>query len=518
MFARYRLPLLAGALIGSSYIPFPPWALFFSVAPLWVFSMRSSSLKEVVMGGWLTQFVLNLIGFHWFAQAAMETGHFSWFGGVVSLLAFAATAHLYFPASLAVWFLLNRRFPLKKEGSVLLIATLLALFMNLFPTLFPWHFGHPWLWVGLPGSQIADWIGFEGLSYVTLLINGAFALAWLRWPNRKDAIGFATVGITILIFVNALGLANKPSEAGDAKLEILAIQGNIGNLEKIEAEKGAASRATIVQRYEGHTRKGLAAHPDVDLVIWPETAFPYYLDTDLSYDVSVAELASFLRSIDKPLLTGAFSRDPATKVAYNSVAALEKNGSFSAGPVYRKTILMPFGEYVPGSSLFPSLKDALPGVSSWGEGSGPIVLRQASWKFGPQICYEGLFPWFSKRLADSGAEIFVNLTNDAWFGGGFEMDQHLYLTLGRSIEFRRPMIRATNTGVTTAILSDGTVLESSPRSTEWFGVFEIPFRRDPPLTLYSYLLPFWPWLLALFGGMTLVFGRSKEFSPSPNPS
>lgn len=138
-----------------------------------------------------------------------------------------------------------------------------------------------------------------------------------------------------------------------------------------------------------------------------------------------------------------------------------------------------------------------------------------NWKLGPQICYEGLYPWFSRGLSKAGAEIFVNVTNDSWFGTYFEPRQHLYMTLARAIEFRRPLLRSTNTGITTAILANGEILEMSPMGKEWFGQFNVPYRRAPPHTFYERLEPAWPFLIAaavfLIGG----FGRARRESPNP---
>jgi apolipoprotein N-acyltransferase len=119
---------------------------------------------------------------------------------------------------------------------------------------------------------------------------------------------------------------------------------------------------------------------------------------------------------------------------------------------------------------------------------------------GPQICYEGLFPGFSRSLADQGAQIFVNVTNDSWFGTSAEPYQHLFMTLARGIEFRRPVVRATNTGISAAMRADGTLLERSPLHAEWTHLYEIPYRKEPRPTFYQEygfrLVPTILWLTA----------------------
>ena len=228
MLYRYRLPILAGVLAGTSYIPFPPWALFFCLVPLWLFVISAKNSKEVFLGAWITQFILSAIGFNWVAHTAVEMGHFSWFYGVLSLIGFCSVAHLYIPISAAVWYWINKHWPLGALSRVLLLATLLAFFTNIFPSMFPWHFGYPWLWVGLPGIQVADWIGFEGLSLVTLLINGLLTLAWIERKNLKTTYRSIGAAVSLFVLVNLVGLIKSENLAPpDASIKDLIVPGNI---------------------------------------------------------------------------------------------------------------------------------------------------------------------------------------------------------------------------------------------------------------------------------------------------
>jgi apolipoprotein N-acyltransferase len=106
-FKRYSLPLFSGILIGTSYIPFPPWALAFCYAPLWLWTLRGMSSEapsralgwKVFRGGWIAQFILSLIGFHWIAYVSHEFGFMPWAAAVPVLFAFAALMNLYVPVS-----------------------------------------------------------------------------------------------------------------------------------------------------------------------------------------------------------------------------------------------------------------------------------------------------------------------------------------------------------------------------------------------------------------------------------
>jgi apolipoprotein N-acyltransferase len=149
---------------------------------------------------------------------------------------------------------------------------------------------------------------------------------------------------------------------------------------------------------------------------------------------------------------------------------------------YRKTMLLAFGEYLPGAHLFPALTKWFPRTADFARGRGPQVKSFRGLTLGPQICYEGLFPGFSRSLADQGAQLFVNVTNDSWFGTWSEPYQHLSMTLARGIEFRLPVIRSTNTGISTVMLASGTILDRSPLHREWFHGYDVPYRKEPPPT------------------------------------
>ena len=104
---------------------------------------------------------------------------------------------------------------------------------------------------------------------------------------------------------------------------------------------------------------------------------------------------------------------------------------------------------------------------------------------GAQICYESLFPGFSRSLAELGAQFIVNVTNDSWYGSWQEPYQHMYMTLARGVEFRRPVLRVTNTGISTVSLASGEILERSPIHQPWAGLYEVPYLKNPA----CYFLP-----------------------------
>lgn len=510
---EFRWAILSGIFVGTSYIPFPPWALLFCYAPLWLFAIQENrTVKDSLTAGWITQFILTLIGFHWIAYTSHEFGQLPWVVSILALLLFCAFMHLYIPAAvgLAVW--LRRKFSLSAVQTLFTIALLHALFERHWPAIFEWHLGYTLLWAKIPAYHLADLVGFHGLSALILIFNAWLAFIWLQQSQAKRALThLGALALLIMILIGWGTTRNQQWQTFDRNIRATVVQANIGNLEKIYAEKGRAYQETIAEKFLGMSQKALEMFPETDIFIWPETAFPDYLDDHLIQRKNAALLLERLRFMNRPLITGAYSKDLNSDAriensTYNALFLVTPSEASSPAP-YRKTELLAFGEYLPLSEQFPFLLELLPFVSNFGRGQGPSVLgwlhnnEMVNW--GGQICYEGLYPKFTRGLAKNGADILVNVTNDSWFGYPFEPQQHLYMTLARAIEVRRPLVRSTNTGVSTAILANGDVLQKSPLHEEWTGEFVVKYRKNAPTTFYV-LWGHYDWILILTALAALI--------------
>lgn len=501
--------------MGTSYIPLPPWALAFCWVPLWLDLRTETSLKKVFWKAWVAQFLLSLIGFHWISYVAHEFGYLPWPIAILVLFGFCAGVHLYIPLACLLVKWIDQRVPVKPWALFALFAVFSVLGEALWPSLFPWNLGYPLLGSGLPIFQLSDIVGFLGLSFLMYLINATIAVLYLSRDKVRWAAGGAAL-ITLFIILNFWGLKHGEKwRGGDQTLRVLQVQANIGNLEKIMAEKGAGFQADIKDRYFALTRTALAQNSKVDLIVWPESAFPDFLGAHNEHRFYNSELVKFIQEIQIPIITGAYANDPPTSPVrreYNGMFLYQPDGT-PLWPAYHKTYLLAFGEYVPFGEMFPILKKINPGGPGFGRGSGPTLFQYRmqpegrDLKIGPQICYESLYPDFTEALVRKGAEILVNLTNDSWFGPGFEPRQHMIMTLARGVEARRPLIRSTNTGITTAILADGTRLQASPNFEEWASVFEIPYRQTTHLTFYVKYGSYLPLVLLLIGVLVVLGGR-----------
>ena len=500
------LPLLSGVLIGTSYIPFPPWASLFCFVPLWLFWFRQKSLKSVVLGGWVTSFVLTLIGFNWVAHLLHEFAHLPWVLAFLGMLVFAGIAHLFIPLAGALWYLGRRYFCWSDRLALGFMGLLTTICEAYSATLFDWNFGYSWYGYSVPVFHLAEIIGFAGLSAVTLLFNIPLYIAW---QCRQRVFGKMIFGLVLLVFLalNLSGayLRDRLPEP-NASFNALLVQANIGNEEKHAAELGTGFRDEILSIFQRVTDRGLITNRGnrIDFAVWPEAAFPSILGPGYAHLKLARNLEHYLSDRQLSLVTGGYAVDKPTGLITNSLFALNDRGVIMP-PHYSKTLLLAFGEYIPGESYFPAIREWLPPIGHYARGPGPTVLLEMNGlKIGPQICYESLFPNFSRGLADLGAQVIVNVTNDSWYGTWQEPYQHMYMTLARAVEFRRPVIRATNTGLSTVALASGDILERSPLHAEWSGLYRINYMTNPHATFYQD----WYWLVPsiLWAALVLMLG------------
>ncbi len=486
---RHQPGIVAGVLVGTSYIPFPPWAVLCCWVPLWRLLERPLSWREAFRQAWVSQCVLSLIGFHWIAPTAREFGGLPWPAAVGVLLAFAAVMHLFIPIGFALAARLATRWRLGVPCALALAALLHAAGERVWPMLFPWHLGYTLLWARIPAFQWADTIGFQGLSTLVLLANAWVAWLWIRHRQRHP------VGRELLLLAGALllvtgtghlkGVRARPRPE-DPRAELLAVQANIGGAARRRIGRGHAD--TAFAAFLRLTEEGLrgARGAAVDAIVWPEAAFPRNVGAPLPTHGMPGEVVTAIARWGRPLLTGGYLIGDSA--VFNALAVLTASGRGS-DPPYRKSLLLPFGEYLPGRGVFPWLSALFPAVRDFGRGDGPRVLalplRGDTLTVGPQICYEGLFPAFSRQLGAQGAQLLVNVANDSWFGDSFEVHQHLVMTLARGIELRRPVVRATNTGITTAMDASGRLYGHSPLNAAWHGHFVIPYQLAPAPTVWQ---------------------------------
>jgi apolipoprotein N-acyltransferase len=284
-----------------------------------------------------------------------------------------------------------------------------------------------------------------GVSFEIALVNTVFAAVAL--VHRKRRIPMLAVALAGAIALQATVLVKAEPSAVDAHATL--VQQNVPivrqwSYEQYKALVDALSAMSVAPQ--------AAKEPGVaPLIVWPESPAPFESD-DRLFTESTAELARQQRSW---LLAGVTAVQPGTRTdeggqVYNSAVLLAPSGTVVQR--YDKVHLVPWGEYVPFAWAFGFAKSLTHEVGTFAPGeAGRTPLEVGSHRYGVFICYESVFPHEVRQFAGHGAEVFVNISNDAWFGDSGAPWQHLNMARMRAVENHRWLLRCTNNGVTASI-------------------------------------------------------------------
>ncbi len=360
--------------------------------------------------------------------------------------------------------------------------------------------GFPWVSLSTafvpwsPWVQGASLIGAYALS--ALLAAGACFLAAACTAVGVARFANILAGLVLLAALPAYGayrLSFAPPQESGPELSVLMVQGNIDQNQKWVPE----FQQHTVQHYIDLSEKALAEAaaktppPKVQLVLWPETAMPFYFQSDTLYTDQLRKFA-LAHNVNLAFGTLGYSRSNGQRSLYNRLQFLSPRG-ISVG-WYDKQHLVPFGEYLPGIVSFEFLQKILQGIDfSSGTVSVPVQIAlpvappdpladaplpplvngqpqvmtpdsgisapdaAPRLSLGALICYEGIFPELAQTRVTHGAEILVTISNDAWFGKTAAPAQHLHLIAMRAVEQARPIVRSTNTGYTAVISPIGRI-------------------------------------------------------------
>ena len=319
----------------------------------------------------------------------------------------------------------------------------------------------------LPFIQIAEYTGVGGLSFLAVLVNviavatvARFVLE-VRAHRVRPHFDF-TLTVAVLMLVFAFGVrtlrrshAEITQPGASIPLRVAAIQAGIPQDEKWNPER--AER--IVQTYDELSATALGTRPQ--LLLWPEAATPYGMFD--SRGRTMENISKVVRAGGCNLLFGTldydFGPDGQAQADYNA-AMMVAPGSTHA-QIYRKIHLVPYGEYVPYRKEFPPLAwivgDQVPGDFAFGTDPAVFETVDPAVRVAPLICFEDTIGELARRPVLGGAQMLVNVTNDAWFQRTAASRQHLHEAVFRTVENRRPLVRCANTGVTAFIDRDGLI-------------------------------------------------------------
>lgn len=469
-----------------------PLGLIASLALVWGVARVSSVLRWLYVAGVL----FNAVAFYWLPSTINLFGGFPYSLAVLLFIAYCLLAGLQFVACGLLFRFFNREV-LRQWFLAFPLAWVLC--EHCFPRLFPWSLVHPFVdWRIF--SLHAQYVGVEVLSFVLLWICSVVA----NWRSVESVlIKRASAFVLFVLVVGGLFSINQSaSYKGRGEFVPALIQGNLEALDKRNVQMLSANVAT----YQRLSREAIA--DGAELILWPESVLNFWVTEEQRSFRQLSLDKQPLPNSGVPILFGGLSyRLPAPEIMrgrtwsskleqeqfleentkyFNSTFLLDAEQAVQG--VYHKKILMPFGEYLPFADVFPQLKELSPqsGDFAQGDRSEPLEVQLASntiVSFGVLICYEDLVSDLARNMATNGANVLVNLTNDAWYGDSRAPFQHHLLARWKAIETGRYLLRVTNTGYTAVVDWDGRTVVGLPIFKE--GVLKAPVQLSDRQTVYT---------------------------------
>jgi len=469
------------------------WLAWFSLIPLIIGIQNICSFKDHVKLGFIWGFFYNLTVIFWIAQnlgTNLTIGIISMFSAVIL---FAMNTVLI----TVVYYFIKRRIG---QFSYLLLPFIWVTieFIRSFGAL-----ANPW--ISLANTQIdfltliqnAEYTGIYGITFWIVLLN-LLGYEWYCEKNKKSTFAWLTVfclpWITGLIImpVSAINLQDS--------INVTVVQPNVLLSEK--RRHGVAS-----QNINNLLKLSFSDNYIKDrLVFWPETStMSYILQNGERYLNQIQRLLAITNS---ELLTGlpVYKKDGEGQyLYYNSIAHIKAD---TVADVYDKIHLVPMGEYIPLSPIFPALKKLNLGQANFEHGNDYTIFEYKGHKLAGMVCLESTFPQLNRKFVQAGAEVLFYVVNDGWYENPPEPQQHARQTVFRAIEFRRPIIRCANTGISQIIDASGNIQHQTQlNQTKVIQASVVP---NSALTFYAKFGDVFAWLNILIIMVFLGRGNSQK--------
>lgn len=446
--SRWLLALLSGALLTLS---FPGsgdqgWAAFAALVPL-LAAIEGAGWRRAGVLGFGAGVVFWVATIPWIVATMVRYGDLPWPLAVLVLAVLAGYLALY-PAAFCA---LLSRVPVNGGARFVVAASSLWVALEFLRTYlltgFPWNLLGYSQYRNVPLIQVATVTGVYGVSFVVVAVNAALwgLLAGDRGGKRPLAAVAAAAGAVALTIASAW---LPPSASDRPTLDVALVQGSIEQGVKWDPAYQDSTLAVYRTLTVDAARRG------PKLIVWPETSLPFVFDDDRRR-AAVQDLA---RETGAYLLVGALGRAPHGPL--NSAFLIAPDGEVVGR--YDKRHLVPFGEYVPLKRLLPFVEILGGGaIGEFRSGGQAAIFPTAIGRLGVVICYEAIFPAEVRDFFLGGADVLVNITNDAWFGRSAAPVQHLAMAAFRAVENRAYLVRAANTGISAIVAPDGRIVQAS---------------------------------------------------------
>ncbi len=492
---QLALASLGGILYFTGFVGFGFWPNIFVLFVPALVAIEGASPKRTLLIGTVFGLVTNCGGYYWVVHLIEEFAHLALPLAVLGYLLLC----LYqgFLLAIVLWLVgqATRKLGLRPVWSLPVAFMALEQF---YPLLFPSYVGNSFYTVTWL-TQIVDITGMLGLTGLACLVNGALyelLCAWRekRGPNRLAlAVPALAMGMALLYGAVQTSVWKDKIDAAPT-LRVGMVQTNLGARDK------AAKRDEFIARHQSMTKELLVSEPDLDLVVWPESAYNRYINRKTP---SLGKTVT--RGIKVPLIFGALTFDRSDASAkpkvYNTAVYTSSTGAVLQ--MFDKVELLMFGETLPFADTFPQIGRAFGMRSTFQRGKTfehfEVPYSQGTASLLPMICYEDIIPTFVRRMWSEGgpASALVNVTNDSWYGDTHEPLIHLVLASFRSIETRRALIRSTNTGLSAFVDPLGRITSRTEQWQRQTLVADVPLIHDGQSTVYMMLGDVLAWLSLL---------------------
>jgi apolipoprotein N-acyltransferase len=366
--------------------------------------------------------------------------------------------------------------------------------------------GVPWQPLGgaqvdnIPFARISAVTGVYGLSFAVMLVNCAFVGALLLYGQRRRNLLLSATAAAIAL---QMGILAKPAPLITTKDAVL-VQPNIPVLDQgqwtpqfFDQTIGELSQMSV-------TAVGKRPADNPGLIVWPESPAPFWVGDPKFH----GWLTAITQGTNSYIVTGstatAPSSDPHQPLIYNSALIVDPGGR-SVGR-YDKIHLVPFGEYVPMQQWLFFASKLTREVGDFARGTERKAFDLNGLKVGVFICYESIFPNEVRQFAANGAQVLVNISDDAWYGETSAPFQHLQMARMRALENDRWILLSTNNGVTTAIDPYGRIVKQAERNVRT--TLTVSFAPQTEVTFYTRFGDVFAWICVVVS-LVVVFVRVR---------